>query len=174
MHPHFDRSRVAAEDFGDLVVFQLLDAAQEQHFALLQRLPRERTLQQPDFLLPPSALVGRRLRSHHFLPRYRTVQPRLSLALARGVEVSVARDLKHPGTELVFRLERVPIFEHAKKDFLHEVIAELAMAGQADEKVEKRLVMPFEQHPELFHFAVPDLRHHLIVRERIHASEPTV
>ena len=88
--------------------------------------------------------------------------------------MSVARDLKHPGSEGVFRLEGVPIFEHAKKDFLHEVIAELAMASQADEKVEKRLVMPFEQHPELFHFAVPDFCHYLIVRERIHASESTL
>jgi len=27
------------------------------------------------------------------------------------------------------------------------------------------LVMPFEQHPELFHLALPDLSHQLIVRE---------
>ena len=165
MHPHLDRARVAPEDFPDLGVSQALKPAQQQDFALFDRQPRERALEQSDLLRLPRLPVGRVTIRFNRLFGFPRDHPLFPLPLSQGVEMGVAGRLKHPGAELVLRLERVPIFKHAKKDFLHEVFAELAPAGQADEEAEKRLVMPFEQHPELFHLALPDLGHQLIVRE---------
>ena len=43
---------------------------------------------------------------------------------AQVVDVGVAADLVHPGAELAFAAEGMPVLEDAQEDLLHQVLAQ--------------------------------------------------
>jgi hypothetical protein len=84
--------------------------------------------------------------------------------LARLVQVGVPRDLVHPRGKVCSRLKSLPVFQHSKKHFLHQVLTQSAIGGKPQEKVEEHAVMAVEQNADAFHVAVPNREHHQMIR----------
>jgi len=83
--------------------------------------------------------------------------------LARLVQVGVPRDLVHPRGKIRSRLKRLPVFQHAKKYLLHQVLTQSAIGGEPQEEVEEHAVMAVEQNADTFHVAIANREHHQVI-----------
>ena len=119
--------------------------------------------QQPDLLRLFHLFVRIEIRARHVPPVLLVVRDDLEPVLARLVEVGVARDLVHPRRKIRSRLKRLPVFQHAKKHFLHQVLTQPAIGGEPQEEVEEHAVMAVEQNADAFHVAVANREHDQVI-----------
>ena len=127
MRAHFYRADAAFEDAGDFLVLQILKAAENQNFAGHQRQCGEGLLQQRDLLGLAQCVIGRQSGADEgFASVYAVgLQGGFHSPLAPGIIKGVSADSVHPGGEPVSRLEGMAVFQHAQKDIVDQVLAEL-------------------------------------------------
>src|SRR5579884_97081 len=130
MDADFHSPDFAVEQARDLFILEFLKAAQHEHLALVVRQHKQCFVQQRRLLLA----LGRVVR-HHRRQHLRLEFERFRM-FANVIEPGVARDLIHPRTERSARLVALTVFENAKEDVLHQVLAHSAITGKAAVEVE--------------------------------------
>jgi hypothetical protein len=82
--------------------------------------------------------------------------------------VGIAADLVHPECEFASSLISGAIFQHAHKNLLDKVFADVSIPGQPQEEVEKRDVVFLEEDSQFFDLSYFDILHQSVIRVRIH------
>lgn len=75
----------------------------------------------------------------------------------------IARDVKHPRSEIALSPEEVAVFQNPHKGVLHQVFAEFLAPVEVVEKAEKRLFIPLEKQAQFVKVVIPDFQHQCIV-----------
>src|SRR5262249_17567008 len=130
MHPGLDGSDLATHELRDLLVLEVLEAAQDQHFPLFFRHAHQRPLEQRCFLRLLCRIRRQDGRRELRLPA------RLRAAPAQLIHPGIARDLVHPGPKRSICPVGLAVFQNAQEHFLHQVFTGRALAGQLQIEVE--------------------------------------
>jgi hypothetical protein len=67
-------------------------------------------------------------------------------------------------------LKGLPVFQHSKKHFLHQVFTQSAIGGKPQKEVEEHAVMAVEQNTNAFHVAVANREHNQVIRLGFHLN----
>ena len=140
MDANFYGRDATADQAGDFVVAKFLETAEDQQLAFFFGELHQRAMQEFGFLLLLRGVGGVNGWRHFGL------EGNLRARLAKMVDAGVARDLVDPGTERSAGAISLAMAEDAQKNFLDEILAEAAVAGQLAIKVEQRGLVAIEQH----------------------------
>src|SRR5579864_571999 len=140
MDADFYGGDAAANQTSDFVVAKFLEAAEDQELALFFGKLHQGAMQEFGFLL----LLGRVDGIHGW--RHFGFEGNLRAGLAKMVDAGIAGDLINPGAEGSAGAISLAVAEDAQKNFLDEILAEAAVAGQLAIKVEQRGLVAIEQH----------------------------
>src|SRR5229473_1868773 len=140
MDADFDGGHAAAHQAGDFVVAKFLETAEDQKLALFFGELHQGAMQQFRFLLPLRG-IGRIHGGRHL-----RFEGNLRACLAKMVDARVACDLIDPRAKGSAGTIRLTMAQDAQENFLDEIFAEAAIAGQLAIKIEQRRLVAIKQH----------------------------
>jgi cyclase len=156
-------SHRALEDAGDLGKRQLLEAGEQEHFAIVVREAGEGVLQERLIVASGGPLAGVRLVVGVLLQIGGIDGVRGGVAAAEMIRGAAPGQMVHPGGEAAIVAIGVAVLEHPLKDDLGDILGRGAIAGELCEKAEQRAVVALEEFAERIEFAIADGEHERMV-----------
>ena len=164
MDEALDRAHRAVEKLGDLPVFEVLEAAEDEELLLLGGKTGQGAVDEGRFLGLDQPVLGDHFGAGDVLELVFEREGRFPLP--QIVDVGVPGDRIEPDREAVLSPVGRPVLEDPGEDVLDQVLARRPVARHSKKEVEQGDVVALEQDRELLDPAVPDVLHDLVVGQR--------
>ncbi len=148
VHAHLHGADRGVEQAGDFLVFEILEAREDEHFAVVVRQAGERGAEEREVVGVGGARVGRGVGVGMLVQVGRIGGGGRGGVFAEMIGGDLAGEMVDLGGEFALVAVGVAVFEDAIEDDLHEVFADGRLVGQAREETVERPVVALEKFAE--------------------------